>query len=109
LHSRAADHRKLSSDRPDHRCGLGARACRISQQLQVLLIARNIVRLGELLLPHDRLHDDQVVVQPEPAQREHGHRGLKRDDAEFERRQPDDGEQPVKLAGQRRRRHDAGA
>ena len=42
--------------------------------------SRDIIGLGELLLPHDRLHDDQVVVHPEPAQREHRHRGLKRDD-----------------------------
>ena len=51
----------------------------------------------------------QGVVQPEPAQREHRHRGLNRDDAKVERRQPDDGEQPVKLASQRRHRHDARA
>ena len=97
LHSRAADYRKLSSDSRITALWPGGRACRISQQLQVLLIACNIIRLGEALLSHDRLRDDQVVVQPEPAQREHGRRSLKRDDAEFERRWPDDGKQQVEL------------
>ena len=59
LHSRAADHRKLSSDR------------RITAAASVPVLAASaatpgtshsahIIRLGELLLPHDRLHDDQV-------------------------------------------------
>jgi integrase len=81
---------------------------RLPQQPEVFLVAGNQFRLSHLVLAFDGLLDHQVVVQPEACSRPDRNCCFEGDDPEFKRCQTDDRHEPGKLAGERRRRHNAG-
>ena len=72
-------------------------------------MARDIIGPGELLLPTIDSTMTRSPYSPNPLSGNTRTAASNGDDAKVERRQPDDGEQPVKLADQRRHRYHAGA
>lgn len=80
----------------------------LTEQCQVLLVTRHLVRPGKLVLARDPLEDDQVVIESESEER-HGHSRFERDYAQFKVRQPDHRCEPVELPCGRGWRHEPGS